>query len=113
VTHVEGDVNPVRDLEIINEELRLKDEEYLLATLDKMERTVIRGNDKKGKPEYDCLVKVKEVLVTEKQHIRFADWSAADVSSQHTCILRLAVPSNLLLQQYSAIPSVFFFVFFF
>ena len=29
VTHVEGDVNPVRDLEIISEELRLKDAEYL------------------------------------------------------------------------------------
>ena len=29
VTHVEGDVNPVRDLEIISDELRLKDIEYL------------------------------------------------------------------------------------
>lgn len=29
VTHVEGDVNPVRDLEIISEELRLKDQQYL------------------------------------------------------------------------------------
>lgn len=29
MTHVEGDVNPVRDLEIISEELRLKDIEYL------------------------------------------------------------------------------------
>lgn len=29
MTHVEGDVNPVRDLEIISEELRLKDLEYL------------------------------------------------------------------------------------
>ena len=29
MTHVEGDVNPVRDLEIISEELRLKDGEYL------------------------------------------------------------------------------------
>lgn len=45
-------MNPVRDLEIISEELRLKDEEYLKKTLDNMERTVIRGNDKKGKPEY-------------------------------------------------------------
>lgn len=52
VTHVEGDVNPVRDIEIINEELRLKDEEYLKATIDKMERTVLRGSDKKAKPEY-------------------------------------------------------------
>ena len=33
VTHVEGDVNPVRDLEIISEELRLKDMEYLRKRL--------------------------------------------------------------------------------
>lgn len=52
VSHVEGDINPVRDIEIINEELRLKDEEYLLNIIDKMERTVIRGGDKKAKPEY-------------------------------------------------------------
>lgn len=52
VTHVEGDVNPVRDLEIIGEELRLKDEEQLTKHLEKLERTVLRGNDKKMKPEY-------------------------------------------------------------
>lgn len=52
VSHVEGDINPVRDIEIINEELRLKDEEYLLNIIDKMERTVLRGGDKKAKPEY-------------------------------------------------------------
>lgn len=52
MTHVEGEVNPIRDLEIINEELRLKDEEYLTALLEKLERTVLRGGDKKLKPEY-------------------------------------------------------------
>lgn len=52
VTHVEGDVNPVRDLEIIGEELRLKDEEQLMKNLEKLERTVLRGGDKKMKPEY-------------------------------------------------------------
>jgi hypothetical protein len=52
VTHVEGEVNPIRDLEIINEELRLKDEEYLCTHLEKQERTVLRGGDKKLKPEY-------------------------------------------------------------
>ncbi len=29
VTHVEGEVNPVRDLDIISEELRLKDVQYV------------------------------------------------------------------------------------
>lgn len=52
VTHVEGEVDPVRDLEIISEELRLKDEETIDKTLEKMERTVIRANDKKLKPDY-------------------------------------------------------------
>lgn len=52
VTHVEGEVNPVRDFEIISEELRLKDEEKLLEAVDKLERVVVRGNDKKMKPEY-------------------------------------------------------------
>lgn len=52
VTHVEGDVNPVRDLDIISEELRLKDVEFLSTHLEKLEKLVIRGNDKKLKPEY-------------------------------------------------------------
>ena len=50
VTHVEGDVNPVRDIEIINEELRLKDEAYLMAQIDKTEKTM--RSDKKMKTEY-------------------------------------------------------------
>ena len=52
VTHIEGEVNPVRDLEIIAEELRLKDEENLMKHIDKMEKVVSRGGDKKLKPEY-------------------------------------------------------------
>lgn len=55
VTHVEGDVNPVRDLDIISEELRLKDVEFLNVHLEKLEKLVIRGNDKKLKPEYVSL----------------------------------------------------------
>lgn len=80
MTHVEGEVNPVRDCEIISEELRLKDEDKLMKDLDKLERAVQRGGDKKLKPEYDTLVKIKGVLVDEKKHIRFADWSVHDVS---------------------------------
>ncbi|XP_076265804.1 obg-like ATPase 1 [Rhynchophorus ferrugineus] len=79
VTHVEGDVNPVRDLDIIAEELRLKDEEVLMKNLEKLERTVLRGGDKKQKPEYDALAKVKTILVDEKKHIRFADWDSKDI----------------------------------
>lgn len=79
VTHVEGEVDPVRDLDIISEELRLKDEEKLLQNLEKLEKTVGRGGDKKMKPEYDSLLKIKGVLVDEKKHLRFADWNAHDI----------------------------------
>ncbi|XP_029173064.1 obg-like ATPase 1 isoform X5 [Nylanderia fulva] len=79
VTHVEGDVNPVRDLDIISEELRLKDVEFLNVHLEKLGKLVVRGNDKKLKPEYETLLKVKGVLADEMKHIRFADWSANDI----------------------------------
>ncbi|XP_014254297.1 obg-like ATPase 1 [Cimex lectularius] len=79
VTHIEGEVDPLRDLDIISEELRLKDEELLMTNLEKLERTVARGGDKKLKPEYDALLKIKQILVEEKHHLRFADWSAAEI----------------------------------
>ncbi|XP_054087225.1 obg-like ATPase 1 [Zeugodacus cucurbitae] len=81
VTHVEGEVDPVRDLDIISEELRLKDEEKLLQNLDKLEKVVARGGDKKLKPEYDSMVKIKGVLVDEKKQLRFADWNAHDIET--------------------------------
>ena len=62
VTHVEGDVNPTRDLEIIGNELRLKDLAYLEGAIEKVEKLAVRANDKTKKPEYDCLLKVKEML---------------------------------------------------
>ena len=40
VTHVEGDVDPVRDLEIISEELRLKDLQYLTSKIVRKEGAV-------------------------------------------------------------------------
>ena len=52
ITHVEGEVDPVRDLDIINEELRLKDEEQFLKVYDELERKCVRGSEKKLKPEY-------------------------------------------------------------
>lgn len=52
VTHVEGELNPVRDLDIISDELRLKDLELLNGAIEKMEKNVQRTNDKKLKAEY-------------------------------------------------------------
>lgn len=79
ITHVEGEVDPVRDLEIINEELRLKDEEFFNKVYEDVERKCVRGGEKKLKPEYDILCKVKEVLCDQKKHLRFGTWNANDI----------------------------------
>lgn len=39
VTHVEGDVNPIRDMEIIQTELRLKDIEWVQKQLESTKRS--------------------------------------------------------------------------
>lgn len=96
VTHVEGEVDPVRDLEIIGEELRLKDEDQLMKNLDKLERTVVRGGDKKGKAEYDTLVKIKSVLVDQKQHIRFSDWATNDIEVLNKYLFLTSKPAIYL-----------------
>lgn len=92
VTHVEGEVNPVRDLEIINDELRLKDIEFLAVATDKLERTVARGGDKKLKPEFDILTKVKHHLEEEKRHVRFGDWNANDIEVLNKHLFLTAKP---------------------
>jgi ribosome-binding ATPase YchF (GTP1/OBG family) len=52
-------VNPVRDLDIISEELRLKDEENLMKHYDKLGKLVTRGGgDKKLKPEFVSTIKL-------------------------------------------------------
>ena len=42
ITHVEGEVDPVRDLDIINEELRQKDVEFFDKIYDEVERKYVR-----------------------------------------------------------------------
>jgi len=79
ITHVEGEVDPIRDLDIINEELRLKDVEFFNKVFEEVERKYCRGGEKKLKSEYEILCKIKKVLVDDEKHIRFAEWNAADI----------------------------------
>jgi len=84
VTHVEGDVNPVRDLQIIMDELRFKDMEYVDAVHSKLAKMVERG-EKKHAHEFATLTKVKKLFEEDKKHIRFADWDGKEIEvlNQH------------------------------
>jgi len=78
ITHVEGEVDPIRDLDIINEELRLKDVDGFNKVFADIKQKFERG-EKKLKLEYEILCKINKVLVEEERHIRFGDWNAADI----------------------------------
>ncbi|CEF67024.1 Obg-like ATPase 1 [Strongyloides ratti] len=91
VTHVEGDVNPVRDLEIINNELRLKDLNFLEPALKKVETLAIRANDKTKKVEYDTLLRVKEVLESGKP-VRSATWNEKEIEVLNKYLFLTAKP---------------------
>lgn len=62
VIHVDGSVNPVRDKEIIDTELQLKDLESVDIKLKRVEKQAKTGNDKEAKKAYDILLKIKELL---------------------------------------------------
>ena len=62
VVHVDGTVNPVRDKEIIDAELQLKDLETVEARIQKCEKAAKAGGDKQAKLQLEVLVKYREAL---------------------------------------------------
>ena len=62
VVHVDGSVDPIRDKEIIDAELQLKDLETVDARIQKVQKQAQTGGDKQAKQIYDVLVKYKAAL---------------------------------------------------
>ena len=62
VVHVDGSVNPVRDKEIIDTELQIKDLETVDSRISKVQKQAQTGGDKQAKQIYEVLVKYKEAL---------------------------------------------------
>jgi GTP-binding protein YchF len=61
VVHVDGNVNPVRDKEVIDLELQLKDLDTVEKRLQKIEKQA-RAGDKDAKKQHEILSKYQEVL---------------------------------------------------
>ena len=62
ITHVDGSVNPVRDKEIIEYELTLKDLETVDSRIAKTLKAAQTGGDKVAKMQYEVLRQIKEAL---------------------------------------------------
>lgn len=65
ITHVEGGIDPIRDIEIINLELILADLESVEKRWEKAVK-LARGGDKTAKQEQELLERIKAVLSDEK-----------------------------------------------
>ncbi len=63
ISHVHGDVDPLRDIEIINRELVLADREQVQKRLDKIQSDV-RGGKKEAIAEEAVLKKIEPVLTS-------------------------------------------------
>ena len=66
VVHVDGSVDPVRDKEIIDTELQLKDLETVENRIKRVEKIAQVGNDKNAKVEYGVLTAIREALLEGK-----------------------------------------------
>ncbi|KAI1329673.1 P-loop containing nucleoside triphosphate hydrolase protein [Xylariaceae sp. FL0255] len=106
IIHVEGDVNPVRDLDIIAEELRSKDIEFTEKALENQKKLTRRGGQslemKKAKEEEAVIEKVLNWLLDGKD-VRKGNWSPKEF-----CLLtdfQVEVINTLLLL--SAKPVVY------
>lgn len=77
VTHVDGSVDPVRDKEIIDTELQLKDLETIEGRIGKVEKQAQSGGDKNAKRMLGILQRYKEVL-SQGLNARTVQWESKD-----------------------------------
>lgn len=66
IVHVDGQVDPVRDKEIIDTELQLKDLETIESRIAKVQKQAQTGGDKQAKLAYDVLSRFREALLQGK-----------------------------------------------
>ena len=82
IIHIEGDVDPVRDLTIISEELRIKDIEFTEKALENIKKLTRRGGQslemKKLLEEQTCIEKVL-ALLNDGGDVRKGNWSVKEV----------------------------------
>ncbi|KAK1932771.1 GTP-binding protein YchF domain containing protein [Babesia divergens] len=79
IVHTDGEVNPVNDLETINQELVLKDLDKCTKALADIEKVYQRNQSIKAKKEeFEVMTKVKEVL-EKSQWISHATWKSSEI----------------------------------
>jgi len=82
ITHVEGTIDPIRDLTIINQELLLKDIELLSKHISQFEKQL--RADKNKKAELDCLLKIDDWIRVQQKPVRHGSWRSQEIDIINT-----------------------------
>jgi obg-like ATPase 1 len=78
IEHFEGSVDPVRDLGIISQELRLKDLQAIKAKIDAVEKMVVKGIDKTKKYDLEVLQKLCK-WIEDGNDARVGTWDLKEI----------------------------------
>merc|ERR1711977_182961 len=100
VIHVEGDVDPCRDTAIIQNELRLKDAEWVEKHLNTLKKT-FRGTgnlaEKARKEEILTVERVFNPLTEDNKDVRKVDWNSKEIDIINGLHLLAAKPVTYLI----------------
>ncbi|KAI9716480.1 MAG: Obg-like ATPase [Candelaria pacifica] len=95
IIHVEGDVDPIRDLTIISEELRIKDIEFVEKALENLKKQTRRGGQslemRKLKEEEATVEKILAWL-NDGKDVRKENWAPKEVEVINPLQLLTAKP---------------------
>ena len=94
ITHVDGSIDPIRDKEIIDTELQLKDLETIESRLSKQQKVAAAGN-KDAKVEVSVLQADKEVLEQGKNARTVQFESKEEQEAAATCFCSRPSPCSM------------------
>lgn len=78
IIHEEGDVDPMRDMDIIYGELIAKDVQNLKTSMDELDKVIKRTNAKVARDEMEVLVKVDNLFKANKC-VKDGEWTAKEI----------------------------------
>lgn len=91
ITHVDGSVNPVRDKEVIDLELQIKDLETVEARINKVEKQAMSGRDADAKKLLDVLLRYRQALEAGKS-ARTVELTDTEAKLAHDLFLLTSKP---------------------
>ncbi|KAH3666021.1 hypothetical protein OGAPHI_004210 [Ogataea philodendri] len=100
IIHIEGDVDPTRDLEIISNELRLKDIDFAESHLEGIHKITKRGGQSlevKQKKEEAVLVERIIQLLKDGQRVANQTWTSKEIEVINSMYLLTAKPTIYLI----------------